>query len=58
MDNLLILQCDQEQQLHKMAERIFNMKKLVEMPDTGDKSFEHKKILWRAELRNIEKQKY
>jgi len=58
MDNLLILQCDQEQCLHKMAERIFNMKKLVEMPDTGDKNFESKKEIWRTELRDIEKQKY
>jgi hypothetical protein len=58
MDNLLILQCDQEQYLHKLADKIFNMKRFVEMPDTGDKIFEKQKEDWRTELRDIERQKY
>jgi hypothetical protein len=56
MDNLLILQCDQENTLKKMEERIYNMKLLINLPD-GDKDFAIKKSKWRDELNNIEKKK-
>ena len=56
MDNLLILQCDQENTLKKKAERIYNMKLLLSLPDS-DKDFAIKKLKWRDELNNIEKHK-
>lgn len=56
MDNLLILQCDQENRLNKISERIYNMKLLINLPD-DDKEFAIKKSKWRDELKNIEKQK-
>jgi hypothetical protein len=54
--DLLILQCDQENKLKKLAERIYNMKLLINLPD-DDKDFYAKKLKWRTELNDIEKQK-
>lgn len=56
MDNLLILQCDRENTMKQLAERIYNMKLLVNMPVT-DEDFAKKQERWRDELKNIEKLK-
>lgn len=56
MDDVLILQCDKENRMFVMAERIYNMKRLIELPDEGDDEFISEKVKWKNELTELEQE--